>query len=134
MDTGAIRKFMARGSTRATGLGVAVCLLLAVPIAWTVQQSRTAREALERAAAAEKAAAQARTDLEQAQAQGRPPKDPAVRRSRHDDPGEIERVKQLYEEVESLSVMQQRIDETLGQEPRIRLRKPPALPPPARKP
>ncbi|HLH29407.1 MAG TPA: hypothetical protein VKW77_10845 [Acidimicrobiales bacterium] len=134
MDTGAIRKFMARRSARATGLGVAVCVLLAVPIAWMAQQSRTAREALERASAAEQAAAQARADLEQARGPARPPRDPAVRRSRHDDPREIERVKQLYAEVESLSEMQQRIDDTLGQEPRIRLRKPPALPLPARKP
>jgi hypothetical protein len=130
MDVGVIRKFTARSSTRATGLGVAACVLLAVPIIWMVRQSRLTHEALERATAAEKAAVQARTDVEQARAQfqARPSKDPAVRRSRHDDPREIERVKRLYEELEGLSQMQQRVEDELGHEPGMRLKKAPAAP------
>jgi hypothetical protein len=132
MVAGGMRKVTARWSTRATALAVAACVLLAVPIVWMVRQTRLTHEALERAAAAEEAAARARTDAEQArarlQAQTQPPKDPAVRRSRHDDPAEIERVKQLYEEVEDLTRIQERVEDELGHAPRIRLRKAPAAP------
>ncbi len=115
MDVGGIRKLAARLLTRPMRIGAAACMLLAVPFIWTIRQSR---EALDRAAAAEKAVAQARSDIEQSQARlqakGQPSRDPAVRRSRHDDPKEIERVRQLYEEIESLTRIQERIDERIG--------------------
>jgi uncharacterized protein (DUF1800 family) len=118
MDVGGIRKFAGRRSPRPMLVGTAACTLLAVPLIWTVRQTRLTREALDRAAAAEKAAAQVRSDLEQsqarAQAKGQPPRDPTVRRSRHDDPEEIARVKQLYAEIESLTRIQERVEERLG--------------------
>src|SRR5262249_7680134 len=76
LDAGVIRKFAARWATRTTARGVAAFVLLAVTIIWTLRQSRLTHQALERAAAAEKAAAQARTEAQQARAQVRPPKDP----------------------------------------------------------
>lgn len=129
MDVGRIRKFTARWSSRSMGLGVAACVLLAVPIAWMVRQSRLTHEALERAAAAEDAVARARGDFEQAH-RAQPPKDPAVRRSRHDDPAEIERVKRLYEEIENLTHRQDRVEDELGHQPAIRLKKAPSVPAP----
>ena len=131
MDLCAIRQFADRISPRSLGLAVAGCALLAVPIIWTVRQSGLTHEALARAAAAEQAAAQARTDMEEArsllQAQGRPPKDAAVRRSRHDDPTEIERVNKLYEEIDNLSRIREQTEITLGRSPSLPTRKvPPA--------
>jgi hypothetical protein len=62
-------------------------------------------------------AAQARADAEEArarpQAKGQPPKDLAVRRSRHDDPKEIARVKQLYEEIDALTRIREQVDDDL---------------------
>ena len=46
----------------------------------------------------------------------KPRKDPAVRRSRHNDPGEIERVKQLYEEIDSLTRIRDQVEERLSGE------------------
>jgi hypothetical protein len=109
------------------GLGVAACVLLMVPIAWMVRQSRLTHEALERAAAAEEAAARARLEFEQAR-RTQPPTDPAVWRSRHDDPGEIERVKQLYEEIEDLTRRHEQVEDGLSRQPRIRLKKAPSAP------
>jgi hypothetical protein len=120
MDVGEIRDLVRRPSRRATRLIVAAGLLLAVPILWSARQSRLTREALDRAAAAERTAAQARTDVEQVRAQsqvrGRPLKDPAIRRSRHDDPREIAHVKQLYEEIDGLSQAREQVDQTLRTE------------------
>lgn len=117
MDVGEIRDLVRRPSRRSARLGVAVCLVLAVAIAWSVRQSRLTREALDRATAAEQAAAAVRTDVEQARAQfegrGRPPKDPAIRRSRHDDPREIDRVQQLYQEIDGLNHLRDRVDQAL---------------------
>jgi hypothetical protein len=112
-----IRAFAARISTRSARLAIAGCVLVAVPLVWTVRQSWLTDRALERAAAAEKSAAQARMDVEQSraqiQAEGKPRKDPAVRRSRHDDAAEIARVKQLYEEIDNLSRIQDRVADEL---------------------
>jgi hypothetical protein len=109
-----MRKLAARLSARPMRIGAAACILLAVPLIWMVRQSRLTREALDRAVAAEQAAARVRSDLElsqtRLQAMGRPPKDAAVGRSRHDDPKEIERVKQLYTEIESLTRIEERLD------------------------
>jgi hypothetical protein len=75
-------------------------------------------EALERAAAAERSAVEARSELEQARLeQGRAPRDPAVRRSRHDDPKQIERVQKLYEEIDNLTRARERAADAL---PRLR--------------
>ncbi len=127
MDVGGMRTFAGRLSTRSTWLAIAGCVLLTVPILWTVRQSRLTREALDRADAAEKATAQARTDVAEARAQtktaGKPRKDPAVRRSRHNDPGEIERVKQLYEEIDSLTRIRDQVEEELSGERRTVTRK-----------
>jgi small-conductance mechanosensitive channel len=123
MDVGGMRKLAARLSTRPMRIGAAACMLLAVPLIWTVRQSRLTREALDRAAAAEQTAAKVRSDLERSQAllqvPGQPPKDPAVRRSRHDDPKETERVRQLYAEIEGLTRIQERLDQQLGSERKI---------------
>jgi hypothetical protein len=118
MDVGEIRDLVRRPSRRAMRMGVAACLLLTVPIIWSVRQSRLTNEALERATAAEKSAAQALSDVDLARARlrGEAPRDPWVRRSRHDDPREIDRVKTLYEEIENLSQKRDGVDQTLRTE------------------
>ena len=116
MDVEEIRNLVRRPSSRSKRIGLAACLLV-VPILWSVRQAGMTREALDRATAAEKNAAQARMDMEQTraqiQAQARPPKDPAIRRSRHDDPREIARVKELYEEINGLSQAGEHVDQKL---------------------
>lgn len=118
MDVGEIRDLVRRPSRRAMRLGITAALLLAVPIGWSVRQSRLTNEALERAAAAEENAALARSDVDLARARlrGEAPKDPWVRRSRHDDPREIARVKKLYEEIENFSQIRDDVDQTLRTE------------------
>lgn len=118
MDVGEIRDLLRRPSRRAVRLGVLGAVLLGVPITWSVRQSRLTHEALERAAAAEKSAAEVRSDVDLARARlrGEAPKDPAVRRSRHDDPREIARVKQLYEDIENLSHIREDVEQTLRTE------------------
>lgn len=97
-----------------------VCGLVAVCLIWSIRQSRLTREALDRAAAAEETAARVRSDLERSQgwleSTGRPPRDRAVRRTRHDDPREIERVNQLYAEIQGLTHARERIDSRPGSE------------------
>ncbi len=120
MDVERMWKFAGRPSPRSMLAGAAICLLLAVPVIW---HSRLTREALDRAAAAEKAAAEVRSDFERSharfQGKGQPLQDAAVRRSRHDDPKEIDRVRQLYAEIEGLSQIQERIDSRRGREREI---------------
>jgi hypothetical protein len=118
MDVREIRELVRRPSSRSSRLVVAAALLLAVPIIWSVRQSRLTREALDRATSAEQTATQARSDVQQARAQfqGQPPKDPAIQRSRHDDPEEIARVKKLYEEIDNLTEFRDRVDQTLRTE------------------
>lgn len=115
MDVGEIRDLVRRPSRRSLRLGATAVLVLAVPIAWSVRQSRLTHEALERAAAAEKSAARAQSDVELAKARlrGEAPIDPAVRRSRHDDPREIARVKQLYQEIENFSQIRESVEQKL---------------------
>jgi hypothetical protein len=116
-----MRTIVGRLAARPVLAGAAACVLLAVPIIWSVRQSRMTREALDRAAAAEQAAASVRSELEQSQGRrrvrGRPVTDPAVRRSGHDDPKEIERVRQLYAEIEGLTRIQERVEQRLGDHP-----------------
>jgi hypothetical protein len=111
MDVGGIRKFADRISTRSMVLAIAACALLAIPIIWNTRQSRLTQQALDRAAAAEKD----RSDAEEARAL----KDVAVRRSRHDDPREIARVRQLYQEIENLTQIQESVEEDLHRTRRI---------------
>ena len=116
MDVEEIRNLVRRPSSRSKRIGIAACLL-AVPIFWSARQAWMTQEALDRATAAEKNAAQARMDVEmtraQIQGQGQSRKDPAIRRSRHDDPREIARVKELYEEINGLSQAGEQVDQTL---------------------
>jgi uncharacterized iron-regulated membrane protein len=120
MDVGEIRNLVRRPPSRGARIGIAAGLFVAVTIIWSARQSRLTREALDRAAAAEQAATQASADAEQARAQlrgaGRAPMDPAIRRTRHDDPREIERVKQLYEEIDGLTQFQEQVDQSLRTE------------------
>jgi hypothetical protein len=120
MDVGEIRNLVRRPPSRAARIGIAAGLFVAVTTIWSARQSRLTREALDRADAAEQTANQARADAEQARAQlrgeGRAPKDPAMRRTRHDDPKEIERVKHLYEEIDGLTQFQDRVDQSLTTE------------------
>jgi hypothetical protein len=107
MDDRMIRQSVDRISARPIRLGIAVCAIVVVAILWTVRQSRLTHDALARAAAAEQAAAGARAVLEQVrlelQNEEGAPTDSALRRSRHDDQKQIERVKKLYEEIDGLS-------------------------------
>jgi hypothetical protein len=94
-----------------------MCALLIAMISG-IWQARLSREALARAAAAERAAAQARAEIElaraQVQADHQPDSDASVvRASRHSNPKEAERVRQLYEEVNNLSQIQQHIADEL---------------------
>jgi hypothetical protein len=134
MDVAGMWRFASRLSSRPMLAGAAICMLLAVPVIWTVRQSRLTREALDRAAAAEKAAMEVRSDLEQGRlpGRGRPPRDPAVRRSHHDDPEQIGRVRQLYADIDDLARFQERVDARLGGEPRTAPRQPAAAPGPTR--
>src|SRR5262249_21902909 len=99
---------------------VAVSALLLIPAIWTARQSRLAQEATARAIAAEQAANQARADAEQARGQvqdmRQPARDEAVARaraSRHNDPKEVERVRQLYQEIEGLTHLQGHVADRL---------------------
>ncbi len=118
MDFGAIRQFSDRISTRSIRWALAICALLSVVTIWTVRQARMTHLAMERAAAAENAAARAEADLAQLrsrlQPQGQPPNDPAVRRTRHDDRAEIERVNRLYAEIDGLSRVKERAELEVG--------------------
>jgi hypothetical protein len=113
MDVGGIRDRVRRSARPFIAAG----LMLVIALVWSVRQSRLTREALDRAAAAERAAAQARTDVERAWAQlrgqGLPPRDPEMRRSRHDDPREIERVRGLHQEINGLTQFRDRVEQSL---------------------
>jgi hypothetical protein len=138
MHFGGIRNFPVRISTRTARLAIVGCVLVAAPVVWTVRQSWLTRDALRRATVAEKAAANAQSDADQARAQlgtgGKPRKDPAVRRSRHDDPQEIARVKALYEEIDSLSRIQERVEDDLTATRRITAKQSAKATAPARTP
>jgi hypothetical protein len=129
MHFGGIRKFPVRISTRTARLAIVGCVLVAAPVVWTVRQSRLTRDALRRATVAEEAAAQAQLGTG-----GKPRKDPAVRRSRHDDPQEVARVKALYEEIDTLSRIQERVEDDLTVMRRITAKQPAAATAPARTP
>ncbi len=120
MDVKGIQGLAARIGARGRSLLMVAVggLALAAVVGWSVWQVSLTREAIRRADAAEHTAAQARTEVQQAQAQlgGRegPRKDRAVRRSRHEDPAQIARMKKLYEEVDGLSRIQDRVDDELS--------------------
>ena len=116
MDGGRARKLVFRISIRSGMLIIAVCALLLMPVIWTIRQSWLMQKALDRAIAAEQAAARAQAEAEQARAQvpveERPAKDPAVARAarRHPrDPKDAERVHQLYREIDSLTRIQEKV-------------------------
>ena len=115
--SGEIRELLRRPSRRSAGLVVAAVLVLGVPLCWSVRQSRLTREALDRAAAAERAAEQVRSDVEQTRAriggERRPPLDTSIRRSAHADPRDADRVQQLQEEIEGLGQLREQIDQSL---------------------
>ncbi len=110
------RTFAIRTSFRSVLPAVAACGLVLFFIIGNHRQSRLAQEALARATAAEQAAARARADAEQARAQTQPqpPKDAAVRRTSRHDAKAAERLNQLYDEIMSLSNIQQRIQSDLS--------------------
>lgn len=129
MDVQGIQRLAARlGEHRRSWLTVgAGCLALTAIVSWTVWQSRLTREAIRRADVAEHTAAQARSEIQQAQArlagEERPRKDRAVRRSQHADPEQIARMKKLYEEVDGLARIQDRVDNELSTIRRIAVRR-----------
>ena len=116
MDVWRTRTFAIRISTRSGLLALAACALLVFFIISNLRQSRLAQEALARASAAEQAAARAQADAERVRAQTEPlpPKDAALRRTARRDPKDAERVRQLYEEINSLSRIQERIQGDLS--------------------
>lgn len=120
MDVQGIRGFAARleASRRSWRTVATVGLAVAAVVGWMVWQSRLTQEAIRRADAAEHSATQARLASEE-----RPRKDPAVRRSRHDDPEQIARMKRLYDEVDGLTRIQERVDEELSAMRRIAARR-----------
>jgi hypothetical protein len=105
------RKFAIRISNRSVMLPVAGCILLLMLIMSNLHQSRLVKEALARARAAEQAAARAQAEVQQAQAQTErdPTKDAMVRRTSRPDPKDAGRVRRLYEEINSLSRIEERI-------------------------
>lgn len=117
MEVGEIRELVRRSSRRwASRAGtLAVVLAFAGAIGWSVRQDRMAREALDRAARAETAAANAQSAVEIArnQLRGKAPLEPALRRTRHQDPQQIQRVEQLYQEIDVLSQARDRVDQNL---------------------
>ena len=115
MDVWRTRTFAIRISIRSVMLAVVAGALVLFFLIGNLRQSRLAQEALTRARAAEQAAARAQADAERAwaQAETQAPKDAAVRRTSRRDPKDAERVRQLYEEINSLSRIQERIQDDL---------------------
>jgi hypothetical protein len=105
------RTFAIRSPIRTVLLTLAASAFLLTILIGNFRQSQLTQEALARARAAEQAAARAQADAERVRAQTEPPppKDGAVRRTSRQDPKDAERVRQLYEEINSLSRMQERI-------------------------
>ena len=111
MNVWRTRTFAIRGPIRTVLLTIAGGACLLTVLIGHFRQSRLTQEALARARAAEQAAARAQADAERARAQTEspPPKDAAVRRTSRQDPKDAERVRQLYEEINGLSRIQERI-------------------------
>lgn len=118
MEVGEVRELVRRPSRRWLRRAGALAVVLAVvgAVGWSVRQDRMAHEALDRAARAEKAAADAQSAAEVArdQLRGKAPLDPALRRTRHQDPQQVQRVEQLYQEIDTLSHARERVDQTFG--------------------
>ena len=127
MDGGKARKLGFHVSIRSLILVIAVLALLIVPVAWSVRQSWRAQDALTRAIAAEKAATQAQADAEPAGVKRQSLRDEAVRRAARRDPkADAERSRQLVEEIDGLTRIQERIREDLY---KLQSRTTPAAPP-----
>ncbi len=117
MEVGEIRELVRRSSRRWGRRAGTLAVVLAVmgAVGWSVRQERMAREALDRAARAEKAAANAQSAAEIArdQLRGKAPLDSALQRTKHQDPEQIQRVEQLYQEIEALNQARERVDQSL---------------------
>jgi hypothetical protein len=115
MDGGRARPFAFRISIRTLMLAIAGCTLPLTLAISSARQSRLTQEALARAIAAEQAAARAQAEAEQARVQlkKQPAKDASVVRTRHRDPKDAERLRQLYEEIEGLTRINESIQEDL---------------------
>jgi hypothetical protein len=114
----AVKALRARISVRSTVLSVVVGGVVLVPILWSVRQARLTDEALSRAIAAEKAAAQAQTGVDRSRAlendQIEIKRDSKlVRSSRRPTKADAERAKQLSDEIAGLSEIQNKIDNEL---------------------
>lgn len=121
MEVSEVRELLRRPSRRWAQRAGALAVVLAVvgAIGWSVRQDRMAREALDRATRAEKAAADAQSAVEVArnQLRGKAPLDPALRRTKHQDPQQVQRVEQLYQEIDALTRARERVDQTLHSNP-----------------
>jgi len=114
MDGGKARKLGIPDSIRSRILLIAILAVLMVSVAWGVRESRRAQDALTRAVAAEKAATQAQTEAEPAPGKLRSLRDEAVRRvARRDRKADAERSRQLAEEINGLTRIQERIQSDL---------------------
>ncbi len=117
MEVGEIRELVRHSSRRWGRRAGTLAVVLAVigAVGWSVRQDQMAREALDRAARAEKAAANAQSAAEIArdQLRGKAPLDSALRRTKHQDPEQIQRVEQLYQEIDALSQARERVDQSL---------------------
>ena len=106
-----------RISSRSMILAVVVVAVLTLSVAWSVQQSRLTHEAMDRALAAERAAAQAQANAVESQrplhGKAKILRDEALRRAARRDPKDDERVRQLYSELDALMQVQDRIQQDI---------------------
>ena len=125
MDGGKARTLEIHISKRSLILVIAVLAALIVPVAWSIRQSYSMRNELNRAIAAEQAKADAEQSRNQAQGKLKVLRDEAIQRAARRDPKvEDERARQLAEEIENLTrgsmIGSRRI--SIGSRPRRRSR------------
>ena len=114
MDGGKARTLEIHISKRSLILVIAVLAALIVPVAWSIRQSYSMRNELNRAIAAEQAKADAEQSRNQAQGKLKVLRDEAIQRAARRDPKvEDERARQLAEEIENLTRIHDRIQEDL---------------------
>jgi hypothetical protein len=99
-------------------LASVVLAVLTGTVAWGIRQARLAREALDRAVAAERAATQAQASPDQSSGPLRGKaeilRDEALQRAARRDPkAEAERIRKLYEEIDTLMHIQDGIQQDL---------------------
>ncbi len=114
-ENGGKAKF--RISSRSMMLALGVLTVLTVSVVWSVRQSRLTQEALHRAVAAEQAATQAQANTAEPHhpLRGRAKilRDEALQRAARRSPKDVERVGHLYQELDSLMQIQNRIQQDL---------------------